>query len=95
MSTTLGRCKRIAMKQSLTPKTFLFAAAIFSCCSFLFVNIHAVWTTPAVATPSELVAPKGEPAVEEEQDHARNLAMPDVTVIGRLIELAQRLAGKN
>ncbi len=82
------------MKQHLTPKTFFLIAALVSCFSFLFVNIHAVWTTPAVATPTELTAPKNEPAVEEE-DQDNNLAIPDVSVIGRLIELAQKMAGRN
>lgn len=83
------------MKQSLTPKTFLLSLAIFSACSFLFVNIHAVWSTPAVAAPTELVAPQTEPAVEEEQEQSNDLAIPDVSVFGRLIELAQKMTGRN
>lgn len=83
------------MKQNFTPKTFFLMAALVSCFSFLFVNIHAVWTTPAVATPTELTAPKNEPAVEEDQDQDNNLTIPDVSLIGRLVELAQKMAGRN
>lgn len=83
------------MKQFNTPKSLLLIAAIFSCCSFLFVNLHAGFTMPAAAS-TEMTPPQAPPAaVEDDQDRTdRDLPIPDVTVLGRLLELAQNLAGK-
>lgn len=83
------------MKQSITPKSFLIIAAIVSGCCFLFVNIHAVWSNPAgIATSTELIDKDKQPAVEQDDEDTANLPVPDVTVVERIFNLAQRLVGR-
>ena len=94
MYPTLGRRKNKAMKQSITPKMLLLAAAIFSCSSFLFVNLHAGLTIPATAVSTEINAGLTPASVTEDENENGNMPMPDVTMLGRMIELAHRLAGK-
>ncbi|MBL7803212.1 MAG: hypothetical protein JNL02_05715 [Saprospiraceae bacterium] len=83
------------MKQNITPKSFLLIAAIVSCCSFLFVNIHAVLTTP-VTTSAQIELPdqQNNTAVENDEEDARDIPLPDISLLERVVEVARKFAGK-
>jgi hypothetical protein len=76
------------MKNKTLPRSFFFAAAIFSLAAFLFVNVHAGLTVNQVLPAAELAQPK----VEEHNDHT--IRLPDGTVIGRVLDLAHRLISR-
>jgi len=77
------------MEQKHLPKSLFLTIAIFSLFAFIAVNLHASMTAPAQSNlKKELLQTKVEDEAEQED---RNLAIPDVTVLGRLFELAQRL----
>ena len=75
------------MKQIPLPKFFLLAVAAFSLAAFLFVNLHAGLCNSNTPSNQTLTQPKVENAEEPE---SYDLPLPDVTVLGRLVDLAQR-----
>ena len=77
------------MIQQRLPKSLFLPIAIFSFFAFAAVNLHASLSAPAQsASQKELLQQKVEDAADQPTD--RNLNIPDVTVLGRLFELAQR-----
>lgn len=74
------------MKRKLLPKSFFFAVTIFSLSAFFFVNLN-VGSTVCQAPNTSLV----QTAVQEVEDQdASTLQVPDITLVGRLMEAAQR-----
>ena len=72
------------MKRKL-PKSFFFAVTLFSLFAFAFVNVNvgAVRT----GTSETCLVQKIE---QVEDQNTRNFQTPDITIVGRLIEVAQR-----
>ena len=74
------------MKRRLLPKSFFFAATLFSLFAFTFVNVNVA---------SEISRPSNtslvQTTVEEagDQDNT-NISVPDITIVGRLMEVAHR-----
>lgn len=82
--------KSSAMKRNLTTKSFVSFVIAFSLSAFVFVNLHASLTVPQQnCTPEQM----GQVQIKEECDdtETREIPVPDVTAISRLIELAQKL----
>lgn len=78
-----------AMTQQHLPKSLFLPIAIFSFFAFAAVNLHAKLSTPLQSVAQkELLQQKVEDATEQQAD--RDLNIPDITVLGRLFELAQR-----
>ncbi len=81
------------MKQEKLPKSLFLTIAIFSLFAFVAVNLHASLATPVQGhVKQELPQPRVEETAEQTN---RGLAIPDVTVLGRLFDLAQRLLPKH
>ena len=75
------------MKRKQLPKSLFLLIAVFSVSSFLFVNVHASNAKSDLCCAAKLEQPKME---ESENGKSREIAVPDVTVLGRLLELAQK-----
>ncbi|MBK7936948.1 MAG: hypothetical protein IPJ82_07540 [Lewinellaceae bacterium] len=75
------------MKRKQLPKSLFLLIAVFSISSFLFVNVHANVANAGLCCATKLEQPKME---ESENGKARELPVPDMTVLGRLLELAQK-----
>ena len=75
------------MKQKPTFKTLLVVASFVSLSAFVFVNVHSNFTIQKPVISSEFV----QPQLEENEDDQAGIAVPDVTVLGRLWEIAQKL----
>jgi len=78
------------MKRNLPAKSLFLSVVIFSLSAFVFVNLHASLTVPQQGCEQQVQLE--HPQVKEESDDAepREIPVPDVTVIGRLVELAQK-----
>ena len=76
------------MKQKPTFKSILLAASLFSLLAFAFVNLHAGLSVGRSFTQPELVQTQ---LAEEDNATEREVAVPDVTVLGRLWEISQRI----
>ena len=76
------------MKRKSQPKSIFLIAAIFSLTSFIFVNVHANLTSPqGICSQTKI----GQPQVKECDDsEEQDVQIPDVTVLGRVLELAQK-----
>lgn len=76
------------MKRNSLPKSLFLFAAVFSLSAFVFVNVHANLTIPrqmhAPASLEQAQVKEGDDT--EEQD----VKIPDVSVLGRVFELAQK-----
>jgi hypothetical protein len=83
----------ITMKKEFLPKQLLFVAAIVSLLAFAFVNLHANGTKSAVAQRAGLAQTKVEEPKERDQEIAE-IKMPNLTLLGRVWEIAQRLLEK-
>jgi hypothetical protein len=81
------------MKKELLPKQLLFAAAIASLLAFISVNLHASCAKAQVVERAGLVQAKVEQTREQEQEMAE-IKVPNLTVLGRVWEIAQRLLEK-
>jgi hypothetical protein len=76
------------MKRKLLPKSLLLTATVFSLSSYIFVNLHASRTMP---TQTCTQAKTEQVQVKECDDtEAQDIKVPDVTVVGRVIELVQK-----
>lgn len=74
-------------RQSLLKSFFLFAS-VFSLTAFIFVNVHANLTIPQEGCTKTTME---QPQVKECDDtEDQDVKIPDVTVLGRLLELAQK-----
>lgn len=77
------------MVQQRLPKSIFLTVALASFVAFLAVNLHAkLSASPRTASQTEMLNQRVEEATEQHND--RDLSIPDVTVLGRLFELAQR-----
>jgi hypothetical protein len=75
------------MKQKPTFKSLLVVACILSFSAFVFVNVHSNFAVQKPAISAGFV-----PSQVEEEDHeTQSIAVPDVTVLGRLWSIAQKL----
>jgi hypothetical protein len=76
------------MKRKSLPKSLFLIAAIFSLTAFIFVNVHANLTIPQQGcTKANMEQPQLKDCDDTED---QNVKIPDVTVLGRLLELAQK-----
>lgn len=77
------------MKINLHPKYLLTAITALSIFSFIYVNFHAATALPALPQQTATVE---QPALKEseEDEKNRNLAVPDITILSRVIDIVQR-----
>jgi hypothetical protein len=76
------------MKRKSLPKSLFVLAAVFSLTAFLFVNVHANLTIPQqICTQTTLDQPQVQECEEAENQEVK---IPDISVLGRVIDLAQR-----
>lgn len=76
------------MKRKSLPKSLFLIATVFSLTAFLFVNVHANLTIPhQVCTQSNMEQPQVKDCDDTE---SQDVKIPDVTVLGRVVELAQK-----
>lgn len=75
------------MKREFTFKSLLIVASFLSLFAFAFVNLHANSVEAQSFTKIGVVNTQVE---SEEAEEAQKMAVPDVTVLGRLWEIAQR-----
>lgn len=76
------------MKQHSLPKSLFLIAAIFSLTAFVFVNVHANLTSEKKECAAAIVE---QPQVKEcDETEDRDVPIPDITVLGRMLELAQK-----
>lgn len=75
------------MKQKPTFKSLLVVASVFSFFAFVFVNTHSYFGVEKPLMRTEFVPTQ----LEEEDEDSGKLAVPDVTVLGRLWDIAQKL----
>ncbi len=74
------------MKRKFLPKSFFFAVTFFSLFAFFFVNVN-VASTICQASNTSLI----QTAVQEvENQNTTTIQVPDITLVGRLMEVAQR-----
>ena len=79
-----------AMKNKLHVKYFIAAIFVLSLFSFAYVNLHAAFKHPAAY---EQKTDSQHPVmVEEDENEKQKLAVPDVAILGRIIDLVQKLA---
>lgn len=73
------------MKRKLLPKSFFLAATLFSLFAFTFVNVSVVADACQSSQPALV-----QTVQEVEELKGSGIQVPDITVVGHLIELAQR-----
>ncbi len=76
------------MKRKQLPQSLFPVIILFSLSSFLFVNLHANRAIMPTCVKSTLEQPKIE---ESDCSDTREIPVPDITVVGRLLEIAGRL----
>ncbi|MFN0034457.1 MAG: hypothetical protein ACKVUS_05270 [Saprospiraceae bacterium] len=76
------------MKRKHTFKSLLITASLLSLFAFAFVNLHANSALKGSVSKIERTQHEVE---SEEAGETREIPVPDVTVLGRLWEIAQRL----
>lgn len=80
------------MKREQTIKSILVTASFLSLFAFAFVNIQANSTAVQPFSKIEMV----QNQVESEDNHeSGKLSVPDLSVLGRVWEIAQRFLGAN
>ncbi len=75
------------MKQKPTFKSLLVVASLISLSAFVFVNVHSSFAVTKPIFNATFV----QSQVEEPEDNEAAIAVPDVTVLGRLFEIAQKV----
>lgn len=77
------------MKRKSLPNSLFLIALVFSLSSLIFVNVHASLTMPdqVSCAPAQLEHPQVKDSDDAEES---DIKVPDVTVIGRVIELVQK-----
>ena len=76
------------MKRKSLPKSLFLIAAVFSLTAFIFVNVHANLTVVQQGCTQTKME---QPQVKECDDtEDQDVKIPDVTVLSRLFELAQK-----
>lgn len=80
------------MKNKLLPKYLLIGLIAFSLFSFLYVNMHAAYTTQACAKEQL----KAQPAmVEDDQEAKPQIPVPDVAILSRIADIVQKFTLNN
>ncbi len=79
------------MKQEHTFKSLLVTASILSLFAFAFVNFRTNSTSVQPFSTIELAQNQVE---SEDESESTKIPVPDVSVLGRVWELAQRLLDK-
>ena len=79
------------MKQSLTFKSLLITVSLISLFAFAFVNLR---TSSTLAQPFPKMEMAQNQVVGEDAEESRKIAVPDVSVLGRIWEIAQRFLDK-
>ena len=74
------------MKPKLLPKSLLFAAVTLSLFSFIYVNAHAGLVNDQAVHTTKTLEPSLPPIEEQPEEQA--LRLPDVAVLGFLLQLA-------
>jgi hypothetical protein len=78
------------MKRNLSTKSFFPFVVAFSLSAFVFVNLHASLSVPKQnCTQEQLEHLQVKEGCNDTE--ARAIPVPDLSVIGRLIELTQKL----
>jgi hypothetical protein len=77
------------MKQKQLSRYIIAGILAFSLFSAIYVNLDAA--QPESAKNATNTQQATEAVIVEEENQNRNLPIPDVTAIGRILDLAQRL----
>lgn len=75
------------MKQKPTFKSILLVASLFSLSAFIFVN----WNSNSSLSQIENKAKIVQTQLEDNDEDQSNVPVPDVTVLGRLWDMAQKI----
>ena len=78
------------MKQKPTFKSILLVASFFSLLAFAFVNWHSGISVAAPFLNTNMV----EAQMQEDKEEKQELAAPDVAILARVWEIAQRFLDK-
>ena len=83
-----------AMKSKISTKYFFVAIIALSLFSFLYVNLHAAYYSRQGAdnSPLKVVQPV---MMEDENDQKRDIPVPDITILSRIYDIAQRYTRTN
>ncbi|MCC7465691.1 MAG: hypothetical protein IT261_05450 [Saprospiraceae bacterium] len=76
------------MKRTNTFKTILVCSSFLSICAFAFVNLQS---NASLSSPLSAFSITRNQLESEEAEESRELSVPDVTVIGRVYDIAKRL----
>ena len=79
------------MKRKLTLKSLLISSSIVSLFAFGFVNFQSNQMTGKPLAALDMNSNQ----MESDDTDSNNIPVPDVTVLGRVLEIAQRLLGRN
>jgi hypothetical protein len=75
------------MKRKPTFKSLLVAFSILSLFAFVFVNATAAYGNKSASKNTELISTQ----IEDSEKEAAEIPVPDVTLLGKLWEIAQKL----
>ena len=78
------------MKNNLRPRYFLAGLFALSLFSFAYVNLHAAYFK-ASACCKEHVQTTQPVKVEDEEEQKHNIAVPDITLLSRVIDIAEKV----
>jgi hypothetical protein len=81
------------MKQKLLRKYLIAAVIALSLFSFAYVNLDAAYACQSSC--DQKIMPTQPVLIEEEEDQARKIPVPDVTIIGRVLDIVQRYTSTN
>jgi hypothetical protein len=76
------------MKQKQLPKSFFLVVLSISLTSFLIVNVHASLTLKQ-SLPVPIL--QDSQVNQDEKGDTYDIPTPDISILGRVVELAQRL----
>jgi hypothetical protein len=82
----------MSMKREITFKSLLLSAALLSLLAFTFVNAQSNGCSKGAIAPMGFA--KSTVEDKEACDESRGMNVPDVTVLGRLWDIAHRLLDK-
>jgi hypothetical protein len=82
----------MSMKREITFKSLLLSATLLSLLAFTFVNAQSNGCSNGAFAPMGFA--KSTVEDKEACDEARDMNVPDVTVLGRLWDIAHRLLDK-
>lgn len=82
-----------AMKNKIHIRYFFAAIIALSIFSFFYVNLHAAYSKQA--TRNEQVKSPQPVMMEDENDRDRNIPVPDISVLSRIYDIAQKLMRSN